>query len=122
MDQERNLLRTLAEAEEKAILGQKQSAAELAFAMYDISRGARVALDVAEELMPLLGPSAVYRTNPLTRIYRDLITARQHATQNPELYAPPVGNIELGKEGANFFILPDDVAAAARERGKQTYG
>jgi len=122
MDQERNLLRTMAEAEQQAISGQEASAAELAIAMYDISRGARVALDVAEELMPLLGPAAVYRTNPLTRLYRDLITARQHATQNPELYAPPVGNMELGNEGTNFFILSDEAAAAARERGQRTYG
>ena len=121
MDQERNLLRVLNEANRKAVANEEYTSMELASGMYEISRGATAALSVAQNLMPLLGPAAVYSTNPLTRLYRDLLTARQHATQNPELYAPPVGRLELGAEGTNVFLLPEDVATAARVRAERQY-
>jgi hypothetical protein len=47
-------------------------------------------------LFETMGASAVYSTNPLQRFYRDVLTMRQHGTQDPGRGALVVARTELG--------------------------
>lgn len=85
-------------------------------AMFDISRGGRTAVEVASSLMPSLRPSSVYSSNIMQRLYRDILVARQHGTQNADQAAETMGLIQQGRAATQTFILPPDRLAAARER------
>ena len=64
--------------------------------MWDFTRPAEQCVEAAGLLFETLGAGAVYSTNPLQRFYRDILTMRQHGTQDPNRGALAVGRSELG--------------------------
>lgn len=122
-DHEKAMLGGLHKAHLKVIAGEVHTPAETAHGVYDMSRAATAALSVAQSLMPLLGAPAVYATNPLNRMYRDLLTCRQHGTQDTEVTGPALLRIEAGiTEGSNFSSLSEERRAAAHARAERLYG
>lgn len=122
-DHENVMLRTLREAHRKAAAGEGYTPWEITHGVFDISRCSAAALSVPQALMPLLGAPAVYQTNPLQRMYRDLLTSRQHGTQDMEVTGPAMLNVEMGNDNAtNFYALSEARIAAARERAERLYG
>ncbi len=122
-DHENVMLRTLREAHRKAVAGEGYTPWEITHGVFDISRCSAAALSVPQELMPLLGAPAVYQTNPLQRMYRDILTSRQHGTQDMEVTGPAMLNAELGNDNAsNFYALSEARVAAARARAEHLYG
>lgn len=121
-DQEATVLRVLGEAYAVAATGERQQEIDVARGIYDLARTAQAALGVAQELFPALSSAAVLETNPLQRIYRDLLTARQHFTQNTDFAAAMAANLELGNEAVSPFLLTTDRLALARTRAAQLYG
>jgi alkylation response protein AidB-like acyl-CoA dehydrogenase len=55
----------------------------------------RVAKDVVSKMYDLAATSAIYRSNPLDRMMRDIITACQHGVVHPKMYRP-AGRMLLG--------------------------
>jgi alkylation response protein AidB-like acyl-CoA dehydrogenase len=55
----------------------------------------RVAKDVITKMYDLAATSAIYRSNPLDRMMRDIITACQHGVVHPKMYRP-AGRMLLG--------------------------
>lgn len=90
--------------------------------IYDAARTAEAALNVPQQLMPSMSASVVHEQNPLSRIYRDLIVARQHFTQNTDFAAATAANLEMGNPAAAAFLLSDADRAAARDRSARLYG
>ncbi len=64
--------------------------------LWDFSRPAEQCVEAARLLFETLGASAVYSSNPLQRFYRDILTMRQHGTQDPDRGALAVARSELG--------------------------
>lgn len=104
------------EAYERTIADDPMSQEELARSIFDISRCARAAQFVASLLMPNLTAGVVYDSNPLQRLYRDILTARQHGTQNVDLTGVTVAGVEMGLPPTSIFLLSQERMAAARER------
>jgi 3-hydroxy-9,10-secoandrosta-1,3,5(10)-triene-9,17-dione monooxygenase len=121
-EQERNVLDTLARGYRQAQEGVVPDELELARGIYDMSRVTTPCLEVAHELFPALSASAVSERNPLQRLYRDLLTARQHFTQNTDFTAATAGNLELGNEAAAAFMLTPERLAVAEQRAAELYG
>ncbi len=104
------------QAYQSAMTNQPLDDLTTAEAMFDLAKSARTSLEVAMTLMPLLRPSAVYHTSIMQRLYRDIVVARQHGTQNADTAAQVAGLIQQGRPGMNNFILPTETLDAARER------
>lgn len=105
------------EAYDRALAGGSMTMAETARSIYDVSRCGRAVQTVAANLLPNLTASVVYDSNPLQRIYRDILTARQHGTQNVDLSGVSMASLEMGQDPAHIFLLSDEKLKAARERG-----
>lgn len=114
--QEMVTLERFRRAGEVAARGETLSELEIAESMYDISCCGRAAQTVASLLMPSLRPSAVYSSNIMQRLYRDILVARQHGTQNCDQAGEVMGLIQQGRPATQTFILPVDRLQAARER------
>jgi 3-hydroxy-9,10-secoandrosta-1,3,5(10)-triene-9,17-dione monooxygenase len=122
-DHEKVMLGTLREAHRKAVAGEAYTPGEIEHGVFDISRCSAAALSVPQSLMPLLGAPAVYQSNPLQRMYRDLLTSRQHGTQDMEVTGPAMLNAEMGNDNdTNFYSLSEARIAAARARAERLYG
>lgn len=103
-------------AYEAACRGEQLGELETAESMYDISCCGRAAQTVASLLMPSLRPSSVYASNIMQRLYRDILVARQHGTQNCDQAGEVMGLVQQGLPATQTFILPADRLQAARER------
>jgi alkylation response protein AidB-like acyl-CoA dehydrogenase len=55
----------------------------------------RIAKEVIESMYDLAATSAIYRSSPLDRIMRDILTACQHGVVHPKMYRP-AGRMLLG--------------------------
>jgi 3-hydroxy-9,10-secoandrosta-1,3,5(10)-triene-9,17-dione monooxygenase len=64
--------------------------------MWDFSRPGEECVEAVRLLFETMGASAVYSSNPLQRFYRDILTMRQHGTQDPARGALAVARAELG--------------------------
>ena len=64
----------------------------------------RIAKEVITNMYDLAATSAIYRSNPLDRIMRDIVTACQHGVVHPKMYRP-VGRILLGLEAGEPHVL-----------------
>jgi len=60
----------------------------------------RVAKEVIASMYDLAATSAIYRTNPLDRIMRDIFTACQHGVVHPKMYRP-AGRMLLGLDAGD---------------------
>jgi indole-3-acetate monooxygenase len=60
----------------------------------------RVAKKVVETMYDLAATSAIYRSNPLDRLMRDILTACQHGVVHPKMYRP-AGRMLLGLESGD---------------------
>jgi alkylation response protein AidB-like acyl-CoA dehydrogenase len=60
----------------------------------------RVAKKVVETMYDLAATSAIYRSNPLDRLMRDILTACQHGVVHPKMYRP-AGRMLLGLEAGD---------------------
>lgn len=121
-DQESAILRHMEKAMVRAEAREDYTSVELGEAIFDMSRSARSALRMPELLMPILTASVVGEANALQRIYRDLLVARQHGTQNVDLHGAALINLELGNEAASRFILSEERRRKAMERAAELYG
>lgn len=121
-DQQRTVLSVLDSGYRLAERGEVPSDLEAARGIYDMARTAEAALYVAQRLMPSMSASVVHDQNPLSRIYRDLIVARQHFTQNLDFSAATAANLEMGNPAVASFLLTDEDRAAAVERSARLYG
>jgi 3-hydroxy-9,10-secoandrosta-1,3,5(10)-triene-9,17-dione monooxygenase len=63
--------------------------------LMDFSMPGTVCGQAAQLLFETMGASAVYQTNPLQRYLRDILTMRQHGTQDPTRGAHMVAQSEL---------------------------
>ncbi|MET8214370.1 acyl-CoA dehydrogenase family protein [Streptomyces hirsutus] len=121
-DQQKVALRILDEGYRLAELGQVPGDLEAARGIYDAARTAEAALYVAQQLMPTMSARVVHELNPLSRLYRDLIVARQHFTQNTDFAAATAANLEMGNPAAATFLLSEAERTAAVDRSKRLYG
>lgn len=108
------------EAYERTLANDPMSLEEMAQSIFDMSRCARAAQYVASLLMPNLTAGVVYDSNPLQRLYRDILTARQHGTQNTDLTGVTVAGVEMGMPPTSIFLLSQERLIAARERAART--
>jgi alkylation response protein AidB-like acyl-CoA dehydrogenase len=60
----------------------------------------RVAKEVIASMYDLAATSAIYRTSPIDRIMRDILTACQHGVVHPKVYRP-AGRMLLGLEAGD---------------------
>ncbi|GAA3702067.1 flavin-dependent monooxygenase oxygenase subunit HsaA [Arthrobacter ginkgonis] len=121
-DQESVVLGHMDKAYARAVAGEEYDSLELAEAIFDMSRTSRAALIGPQHLMQVLTASVVVESNPLQRMYRDLLTARQHGTQNVDLHGAAMMNLEMGNEAVSRFILSPARRQAAMDRAAQLYG
>lgn len=115
-DSEARTLGAQRTAYERTVAGEPMTAAEITAGVYDVARCAASSVEVASLLLPNLTAGVVYRHNPLQRIYRDILTARQHGTMNVDVAAGSLVGAELGHAAGGMFVLTADRLAAARER------
>lgn len=108
----------LEEAYDAAVRGEDLSPIEVAQAQYDIAQNGKAGMFVASTLFPTLRPNAVYSSNVMQRLYRDLIVARQHGTSNSDAQAEPLAMIDLGLAGGHILSPPPEERAAAKERAE----
>lgn len=119
-ESERRTLGAQRTAYERTAAGDPLSPLEFTRAVYDVARCAESSVEVAGLLLPALTAGVVYRRNPLQRFYRDVLTARQHGTQNVELAAASMTNTELGRPAASLFLLSPERVEQARRRAERT--
>ncbi|MFD6321518.1 acyl-CoA dehydrogenase family protein [Streptomyces sp. NPDC001812] len=108
----------LQEAYDAACRGEELSTLEIAQAMYDIAQNGKAGMSVVSSLFPALRPNAVYSSNIMQRLYRDLIVAREHGTSNGDAQAEPLAMIDLGLAGGHLLFPPADQREAARLRAQ----
>ncbi len=60
----------------------------------------KIAKEVISSMYDLAATSAIYRTNPLDRIMRDILTANQHGVVHPKMYRP-AGRLLLGLDAGD---------------------
>lgn len=60
----------------------------------------RVAKKVVSAMYDLAATSAIYRSHPLDRLMRDILTACQHGVVHPKMYRP-AGRLLLGMESGD---------------------
>lgn len=106
----------LQEAYDAAVRGEELSTLDIAQGMYDIAQNGKAGMSVVSSLYPTLRPHAVYSSNIMQRLYRDLIVAREHGTSNSDAQAETLALIELGLLGGHVLFPPANVREAARER------
>lgn len=63
----------------------------------------RVAKEVITSMYDLAATSAIYRSSPLDRIMRDIITACQHGVVHPKMYRP-AGRMLLGLDAGDAMF------------------
>lgn len=122
VDQEKVVLDLLTTGYDAAREGRVLDDLEIARGIYDMARTTVPCLAVAQALFPSLSAAVVAEANPLQRIYRDLLTARQHFTQNTDFAGATAANLELGNEATAAFMLTPERLALARERAATLYG
>lgn len=110
------------EAYDRTLANDPMNLEEMAQSIFDMSRCARAAQQVASLLMPNLTAGVVYDSNPLQRLYRDILTARQHGTQNTDLTGVTVAGVEMGLPPTSIFLLSPERLAIAQERAERLYG
>lgn len=118
-ESERRTLAAQRQAYDRTVAGEPMTAEEITTAIFDVARCAEASLEVAGLLLPCLTAGVVYRHNPLQRFYRDILTARQHGTQNTEIAAASMTNTELGQPSSSLFVLPEQRLADARRRAER---
>jgi len=74
------------------------------FYKYQCSLVAERCLDLAGKLFRSTGGHGVYDTMPLGRIYADLITARQHVSNQSQVSARNYGAVLLGLENPDMQV------------------
>lgn len=119
-ESERRTLGAQRQAYERTVAREPMTSAEITTAIFDVARCAEASVEVVGLLLPTLTAGVVYRHNPLQRYYRDVLTARQHGTQNTEIAAASMTNTELDQPSTALFVLPDERLEAARRRAERT--
>lgn len=113
---ENTLLTAYRQMYEIVCSGRDLTPEEGAIFTYDLSRAAMNVTDVAYDLMPLLQAGVVYQSNPLQRYYRDLLTMRQHGTQDVTLTMTGAAAAEYGRPIMGPGGVTTEILAAVRER------
>jgi len=111
--------RRLQEGYEAAATGRQMSDIEIAQAIYDISRNGKLMADNAASLFPTLRPNAVYKTSTVSRLYRDLLVARNHGTANLDERGEALAMTDIGLSGTQTLFLPPERREAARIRAER---
>lgn len=111
--------RRLQEGYEAAVTGRQMSDIEIAQAIYDISRNGKLMADNAASLFPTLRPNAVYKTSTMSRLYRDLLVARNHGTANLDERGEALAMTDIGLSGTQTLFLPPERREAARIRAER---
>jgi 3-hydroxy-9,10-secoandrosta-1,3,5(10)-triene-9,17-dione monooxygenase len=57
-----------------------------------------------DEMLRACGASGAHKSNPIERIYRDLLTARGHIANNADAYARSLGGVMLGLPNMDAFV------------------
>jgi 3-hydroxy-9,10-secoandrosta-1,3,5(10)-triene-9,17-dione monooxygenase len=110
--------RRLQEGYEAAVAGRQMGDLEVMQAIYDISRNGKLMLENAANLFPTLRPNAVYQSSVMSRLYRDLLVARNHGTANLDERGEALAMTDLGLPGSITLFLPPERREAARERAE----
>jgi len=79
---------------------EKLSSRQRAFYRIMIVHVHRVAKEVLASMYDLAATSAIYRSNPIDRIMRDILTACQHGVVHPKMYRP-AGRMLLGLDAGD---------------------
>ncbi len=112
--------RRLQEGYEAAVEGRPMSDLEVIQAMYDISRNGKLMIENAASLFPTLRPNAVYQSSVMSRLYRDLMVARNHGTANLDERGEALAMTDLGLPGGSMALfIPPDRREAARQRAEE---
>lgn len=111
--------RRLQEGYEAALTGRQMSDIEIAQAIYDISRNGKLMIDNAASLFPTLRPNAVYKTSTMSRLYRDLLVARNHGTANLDERGEALAMTDIGLSGTQTLFLPPERRESARLRAEE---
>lgn len=111
--------RRLQEGYEAAVAGRPMSDLEVIQAMYDISRNGKLMIENAANLFPTLRPNAVYSTSVMSRLYRDLLVARNHGTANLDERGEALAMTDLGLAGSLALFVPPERREAARQRAEE---
>ena len=93
---EERMMSSIDEMMETTVCGKDMEPGDFARFMWDFSRPGEECVEAVRLLFETMGASAVYSTNPLQRFYRDVLTMRQHGTQDPGRGALVVARTELG--------------------------
>ena len=93
---ELQVMRSIDEMTATVEAGDTIGAADFARYLWDFSRPGEECSEAVRLLFETMGASAVYATNPLQRFYRDVLTMRQHGTQDPIRGGLAVAKSELG--------------------------
>lgn len=121
-DMEIVMLHRYRELYETACAGKEITPQQQALAAFDLSRCGRAAVQAVTSLMPSLGAGVVYSSNRLQRWLRDVLTMRQHGTQNSDMMIANVVNSVLGGEvSGDQFALSKEVAQATLKRVESAF-
>jgi 3-hydroxy-9,10-secoandrosta-1,3,5(10)-triene-9,17-dione monooxygenase len=96
---EERVMNSIFEMTETVTKGKDIAQEDFARYLWDFSRPGEECSAAVRLLFETMGASAVYSTNPLQRFYRDILTMRQHGTQDPDRGALAVARSELGLAG-----------------------
>jgi indole-3-acetate monooxygenase len=91
---------TVADVWETLNRNEKLSSRQRAFYRIMLIDAHRIAKEVITNVYDLAATSAIYRSNPLERIMRDIVTACQHGVVHPKMYRP-AGRMLLGLEAGD---------------------
>ena len=93
---EQRIMRNFADMYAAVCAGETIPIAEKARHVWDLSQAADDCVSAVREIFETRGASAVYTSNELQRYYRDVITMRQHGTQERDSRAVALAQAELG--------------------------
>lgn len=109
----------LNEGYQAAVEGREMTDLEVAQGMYDIAGNGRRVHEMVTMLYPTLRPSAIYKTNILERLYRDIIVARQHGTSSTDERAEPLAAADLGLSASYHFLVSPEQRERAHARAQE---
>lgn len=98
------LMRNYARIVECARSGEKMPVEERLMQRAQAAQVPKVCAERVNELLRACAGSGIYRSNPIERIYRDLLTSRGHIANNTDAYARAHGSVMLGLPNTDAFV------------------
>jgi 3-hydroxy-9,10-secoandrosta-1,3,5(10)-triene-9,17-dione monooxygenase len=90
--------------EEYVRRGETPPMAERMLFKYQAANTATRAADLAAKLYRVVGGTGLFTSHPFSRMYDDIVAARQHQFNQDSPLAENYGAFLMGRENADFFI------------------